>query len=592
MVSISALFERFREIVFGDAEFISRTGELYDPVCVAYKELRSGRSDAVWYEDFGDGPPHATGPDVLFIGFTAAEPEFYGSVSWPFETAFLDLRVEGIRLTNLALPRDDPHRERLPRSLIQHLRWKGIADGDETRKDAMRKRITAGKPFTAGERNDILHYCLDDVLLLERLAMAMLSDIDNLGQALVRGEYVKFTAEMFCRGIPADAWAAALLRSKENRAALRLRAVSDTKLTHGLYTGPNLTQLQMREFLTRHGLDNWRTTAKSGRLATAHRDFVSLEQRHPEFEGLADARKTIEQLHELQLFAGPDGRYRAPLWAFSTITSRAAPNGAAFPFTTPAWCRYTIVPGPGRVLAYLDFSGMEFGVAAALSRCDTMLADYAAEPYLVLPIRLGLLPPDATKTTHEAERDRYKPMILALQYGGGVTLIERRLGLSNLQAHRLHALHHQRYAEYWEYSDHRVQRAFEFGELITPDGWRTRIVPSTSIFTARNWLIQATAAAIFRYAGLLMRHLGVLVIAPVHDAVLLEAEASRVDQEVARAVECLQRASRQFLHGVTLRVDVKQIAAGQRFEEPRGARTWSFVERSLRELEEGLIHAG
>jgi hypothetical protein len=73
--------------------------------------------------------------------------------------------------------------------------------------------------------------------------------------------------------------------------------------------------------------------------------------------------------------------------------------------------------------------------------------------------------------------------------------------------------------------------------------------------------------------------------------VLLEAEASRIDHEVARAVECLQRASRRFLHGVTLRVDGKRIDAGQRFEEPRGARTWSFVERSLHELEAGLIHA-
>jgi DNA polymerase I-like protein with 3'-5' exonuclease and polymerase domains len=267
----------------------------------------------------------------------------------------------------------------------------------------------------------------------------------------------------------------------------------------------------------------------------------------------------------------------------------AAPNGAAFPFTTPAWCRYTIVPGPGRVLAYLDFSGMEFGVAAALSCCDTMLADYAAEPYLVLPIRLGLMPPDATKATHSVERDRYKPLIIAMQCGGGEELVERRLELSKLNARRFVELHHQRYEDYWEYSDRRLQAAFESGELQTPDGWRTAVVSSTSIFTARNWLIQASSAAIFRYAGLLMRHLGVPVIAPVHDAVLIEAEVEHIDREIARAIECLRRASRRFLHGATLRVDIKRIAAGERFEEPRGARTWSFVERSLRELEKGLV---
>jgi hypothetical protein len=285
-----APFDQFDEIVLGDAEFISRTGELYDPVCYAFRELRSGRSDAIWYDAIGPTPPHAHGSNVLFIGFTAAEPEFFHSINWKFDMAFLDLRVEGIRLTNLALPRDDPRRQRLPRSLISFLRWKNIQDGDAALKDLIRERIIKGKPFTNEERILILRYCLGDVLLLEKLLWAMLPDIGNVNQALMRGEYVKFTAEMFCRGIPADPWSAALLRPKKNRTALRLRAISDTSLTHGLYQGPSLTQLQMREFVVRHKLD-WRTTGKVGRLGIAHRDFVALEELHPEFRGLADITK-------------------------------------------------------------------------------------------------------------------------------------------------------------------------------------------------------------------------------------------------------------------------------------------------------------
>jgi hypothetical protein len=427
--------DQFDEIVLGDTEFISRTGERYDPVCIAFKELRSGHSDSIWYDAMGSAPPHAHGPNVLFVGFTAAEPEFYGSVGWPFDMAFLDLRVEGIRLTNLALPRDDPRRQRLPRSLISFLRWKQIQDGDMAYKEVIRKRIIEGKPFTNQERNSILRYCLSDVLLLEKLMEEMLPDIGNFKQALMRGEYVKFTAEMFCRGLPADPWSTGLLRSRENRTAIRLRAVSDTSLTHGLYTGLTLTQLQMREFVVRHKL-TWRTTKKTGQLGTAHRDFVALEQFHPEFCGLADATKTVDQLHELQLFPGSDGRYRAPLWAFSTITSRAAPNGAAYPFTTPSWCRYTITPPADRVLAYLDFSSMEFGVAAGLSNCSTMLSDYAGEPYLTLPILLGLIEARATKATHGTVRDAYKPMILAMQYGGGGELIAQRLKLPKVQGAR------------------------------------------------------------------------------------------------------------------------------------------------------------
>jgi hypothetical protein len=585
-------FDRLREIVLGDTEFVSRPGELYRPVCVAFKELRSGHAGVLADYELGPAPPHAHGPDVLFVGFTGAEPELYLSASWPFDSAFLDLRVVGIHQTNFAYRRGDPKREKPPRSLIQFLRANGIKDGDEALKEAMRKRIIQGPPYSAEEYAQFKHYCFGDVLLLERLMNVLLPRIGNFVQALLYGEFVKFTAEIFARGIPADPWSAGMLRELETRTALRLRAVSDTSLTHGLYRGTTLSQAQLREFLVRHNIQGWRTT-KKGKLGTKDSDFELLEAQLPgDYRGLADAHKMVKQLHELQLFAGADGRYRTPLWPFSTITSRAAPNGAAYPFTVPSWCRFTMMPSPGKALLYLDFSSMEFGVAAGLSWAPTMLADYAEEPYLVLPILAGQLPRGATKHTHRKDRDRYKPMILAVQYGGGGTLLARRLGLSEAQGQRVVALHHDRYATYWDWSDRKLQRAFEDGQLVARDGWRCGVNTLSSIFTARNWLIQSNGAAIFRYAGLLMRHLGLPVIALVHDAVLLEVAVDQLEHVQALAVECLERASRRFLHGLTLRVDSKCVFPGQRFADERGAKTWEFVEQSLRELAEGRPRAG
>jgi hypothetical protein len=584
-------FDRYREIVLGDTEFVSRPGELYHPVICAFKERRSGRSDALADYELGPLPPHARGPDVLFVGFTGAEPEFYHSIGWPFDMAFLDLRVVGIHQTNFAYRRGDPKRVKPPRSLIQFLRANDIKDGDEARKETMRQRIMRGQPYTLEEYEAFKRYCFDDVLLLERLLEVLLPRIGNFTQALMFGEFVKFTAEIFARGLPADPWSSGMLRDIEMRKALRLRAVSDTNLTHGLYQGTTLTQLQMREFLARHNIKDWRRT-ESGELGTKHHDFELLETRRPEFRGLADVHKTVKQLHELQLFAGSDGRYRTPLWPFSTITSRAAPNGAAYPFTVPSWCRFTMMAPPGRVLLYLDFSSMEFGVAAGLSRAPMMLADYEKEPYLVLPILAGQLPRDATKHSHREDRDRYKPMILAVQYGGGGALLARRLGLTGAQGQRIVDLHHDRYEPYWNYSDRKLQHAFEDGELVARDGWRCGINTLSSIFTARNWLVQANAAAIFRYAGLMMRHLDLPVIALVHDAVLLEVPLDQLERVQALAIECLKRASRRFLHGLTLRVDPKLVLPGERFSDERGAKTWTFVERSLRELTEENRRAG
>lgn len=584
-------FDRYREVVLGDTEFVSQPGELYLPVVVAYKEQRSGRVGSLADYELGPTPPHAHGPDVLFVGFTGAEPEFYHSIGWGFDMDFLDLRVVGIHQTNFAYRRGDPKREKLPRSLLQFLHINDIKDDDEAIKNALRKRIIRGPPYTQEEYGQFKPYCFKDVLRLEQLLNVLGPRISNFAQALMFGEFVKFTAEIFARGIPSDPWSAPLLRDAEIRKAVRLRAVSDTSLSHGLYQGTELTQLQLREFLVRHKIKGWRHT-KTGKFGTKNRDFDLLEAQRPEFRGLADVHKTVKQLHELQLYAGADGRYRTPLWAFSTITSRAAPNGAAYPFTTPSWCRFTIMPSPGKALLYLDFSSMEFGVAAGLSRAPAMLADYETEPYLVLPILAGLLPQGATKHSHREARDHYKPMILAVQYGGGSALLARRLGLTEAQGQRIVDLHHDRYAPYWDWSDWKLQRAFEDGELVSRDGWRCGINTLSSIFTARNWLIQTNGAAIFRYAGLLMRRLNLPVIALVHDAVLLEVDIDQLDHAQALAIECLERASRRFLYGLTLRVDPKRILPGEGFTDERGTKTWEFVQRSLQELTEQKRHAG
>jgi hypothetical protein len=582
--ALPAQFDCHREIVLVDTEFIARSGELYAPVCLAFKELRSGRTETLWHDQLGAEPPHAHGPDVLFIGFTGAEPEFYYSLGWGFDCAFLDLRVEGIQQTNVSLPREHPQRKKLPRSLMSFLRFHGIQDGDEAHKKYIRDRIIEGPPFTDEERRLILQYCLSDVLLLEKLLWKLLPRITHFGQALMRGQYVVLTAEIFHRGMPADRWAEPMLRRPEIRQALRLRAVADTSLTHGLITGSALKQAQIAEFIVRHQLPGWRTTA-TGKLGTSNRDLVALEESNHAFRGIADAHKTVSQLHELQLIAGADGRYRTPIWAFSTITGRAAPNGAAFPFTTPAWCRFTLTPRKGTVLVYLDFSSMEFGVAAARSGDPTMLEDYAGEPYLTLPILAGFLPRSATKYTHRGERDRYKAPTLSLQYGGGAALMAHKLNLTRTQGSRLVELHHNRYRVYWDWSDRKLQDAMENGELVTYDGWRCGVSSISSIFSARNWLIQAHSGGIFRYGGLLMREIDLPVIAPVHDAVLLEIEEGRLERDKERAIDCLERASRLFLNGLALRVDAKIIRRGERFTDPRGEQTWRFVERSLREIE-------
>jgi len=137
------------------------------------------------------------------------------------------------------------------------------------------------------------------------------------------------------------------LGKSDVRQALRLRLVSDKKLTHGLYEGATLKQKRLDEFVVRHGL-SWETTSKG--VSTRDELFERLAISHPEFAGLHDIKKTLSMLREFQLATGCDQRCRTPIWAFSTITSRMAPNGSAYPFTTAAWTRNLITPMPGTAL--------------------------------------------------------------------------------------------------------------------------------------------------------------------------------------------------------------------------------------------------
>jgi hypothetical protein len=146
--------------------------------------------------------------------------------------------------------------------------------------------------------------------------------------------------------------------------------------------------------------------------------------------------------------------------------------------------------------------------------------------------------------------------------------------------------HRRDYARYWSWSEGRLYRAYQDGVLITRDGWQCRVSSRTPERTARNWLIQANSAGIFRLAGLMAQKIGIKIVALVHDALLIEAPAGRIDDDVVRATECLMRASRVFLHGLELRVDVKVYRDGERFTDPRGAKVWTYVEQTLHELDQ------
>ena len=161
--------ERFEEIWGGDAEFIPAPGEHPDVLCYSATEFRTGRSIKLWEDQLIEGrPPHRMDDGTAFICFTAmAECGCFLAKRWPLPKNVIDLSPMFRCYIN---GRNPPA---AGKGLIGALSHFGFDTVGEKYKDAMRKRILEGRPFSPEERAKILDYCFSDVVqlgpLLEKL---------------------------------------------------------------------------------------------------------------------------------------------------------------------------------------------------------------------------------------------------------------------------------------------------------------------------------------------------------------------------------------------------------------------------------------
>jgi DNA polymerase I len=317
----------------------------------------------------------------------------------------------------------------------------------------------------------------------------------------------------------------------------------------------------------------------------------------PQLEELRQLRHARDKMRKVRLAVGADGRNRTVLWPFKAKTSRTQPKASQWIFSPAVWLRSLIKPEPGMAVAYIDYSSMEFLIAASLSdghcgRLNNMLDMYnSGDPYLSFAKRVGAAPCTATKQSHAAVRDKYKVMLLAVQYGMSSETLAARLGVSTFEAHEMLNQHRELFAQYWRWSDDWVQHALQIGVMWTAFGWthRTGILEFNER-SIRNWPVQATGADILRIACILGSRHGIKLLAPVHDAVLIEAPIERIEAEVALMQEIMRRASRIVLNADAagaheLRTDAKIIRYPERYSDPRGAAIWERVLELLADQE-------
>lgn len=558
-----------------DFEFIARDGEHPVVVCLVAHDLVSGRWVQVWQGGFAD-PPFPLDESTLFVGYAAAaEWSCFLALGWPMPARCLDLFAEFTRVTNGASD------GKLFPSLLAAAAHYHINTLGADHKGAMRDLILAGGPWDEREQRDILHYCAEDVRVTGDLFQAMLpqlapNDHTHFG-ALLRGRYTCAVARMEWHGIPLDV--ATLSRLHNGWEDIKWDLIADIDQQFGVYDGTTFVAARFVAYIEREGIP-W-PRLPSGALMLDDDTFRERAKSYPAIAPLRELRHALGKMRLNSLSVGSDGRNRTGLMPFGSKTGRNQPSNSRFVFGTSRWLRSLIQPPPGRALAYVDWSSQEIAIAAARSGDGALWEAYTSgDPYLAFAKTAGLVPPDATKVTHKAERQRAKAIVLGVGYGMSANSMATQAGLHIDEARELLLRHKLTYRKFWEWGMQNQNGGLLGFTLQTTYGWTWQAGAGTLVNprSLLNWPMQANGAEMMRLACCELTEQGIGVCCPVHDALLVEGPADSIDDVIAVTRAAMEHASELVLgKGFIVKTDVDIVRHPDRYADEAGIEMWDRV---------------
>jgi DNA polymerase family A len=563
-----------------------RDGDAITPLCLVALEMRTGRIVRQWQDEFGPFPPYRLDASALFVSYlSSAEFGCHIALGWGQPARALDAYVEFRHYANDARIKSGD-REKGFYSLDGALRY-FCEDGiDTAHKHDMRKRIIQGPPFSADERAQILAYCEEDVHALACLARHVIPTIRSLPHAMARCNFMWATAQQERRGVPVDL--PLLTRTRNLWGAIQTDLALKMDAPFGIYEindgRPHWRKQRFADYVRRSGM-SWPAYA-DGTLDERDQTFRDMEGRYPQIGPLRELRYSLSKMRLNDLSVGNDGRNRTLLGPYGSKTGRNQASSAKYVFGPAKWFRFFISPPPGRVLIHRDYAQQEPQIAAVWSGDEALLAAcQTGDIYLGIAKQLGLAPEDATPETHKPLRNMFKTVVLGIQYGLGARSLAIRTGISLYEAGEILARLRARFRTFETYAASVIDHAGLMLEISTPFDWRMQCPPGTNPRTVRNFPIQSTGAEILHVACVLAERRGIEIVAPVHDALMAEADADR-EEEVSAALDQVMRdASRVVLRGYELRTDVQIIRAGARYFDDRGLEMWTTVTGLLAKLE-------
>jgi DNA polymerase-1 len=220
------------------------------------------------------------------------------------------------------------------------------------------------------------------------------------------------------------------------------------------------------------------------------------------------------------------------------------------------------------------------GDSALLEACES------GDVYLGIARMLGHYRDGMPEAEKGAVRNVFKTVVLGIQYGIGYRALALRTGCSPYEAGEILNRLRARFRKFEEYAQSAVDHAGLRLEVGTPFGWIMQCPSGINPRTARNFPIQGTAAEILHVACILAERRGLQVVAPVHDALMIEAPLGQETEANAALDRVMRDAGAVVLRGYQLPSDKQIVRPGERFFDKRGAEMWDTVTRLVAKFEQ------
>jgi hypothetical protein len=557
-----------------DFEFSTHEdGSLHRPFLMAAHCHTTGRTLVLWGADLTgrDAPPFAVGPHTYIVAhYCRAEAACFRWLGWP-QPNFVDTALE-YRLSPayadqreaLAIRKQSGHSSRNDRDHLLGLKLNEMARGlgvpplyDDAEKEALQRLAATGGPFNPDQQRRLIDYCIADTLMTRRCLPSLIARPGDWAAAAIRADFALVCERIRVRGVPVQV--NDLQDLIDHRTELRERVIQEWDRFH-LFCDGSFSNRAFVALLARQGWA-WPYHEDSGQPDLRRETFREQSRISPVFAEIGQLRETVAMFKSMALKIDQDGRLRTDLRPFASKTGRSQPGGSSCLFLLPKFMRKFVAPPPGLAIVQGDYGQQEVLIAASLSGDDALLRAYREEDcYVGLGKQLGLIPPEGTRETHPAERNRCKPLLLGLLYRMSAEGLTARLKVSSPEGRILHQRLHRTFATYFAWSEGIVTTTRAGHPLTTPLGWTLHPrYHADSSRTRVNFLIQAGASDILRAACLLAEERGLELIMTVHDSLILQGSEMTIEETKQILSDVMREAATLVLGdvGKVMRVDLE-----------------------------------